>query len=688
MKFFTLAFFSLCLLPSPSFAAEKLRGEHVVVSWVAPDVFGPGRARIGIRFEMEPRWHIYWKNPGDSGAAPKFQFSSDHVRVQGPSWPAPRRLPFGPLTNLGYEKDVVFVFDADQMADPDHLELSVKLEWLVCKEECLPGFGTLTLRRPLREREVWSPRPRRQMNDAIARLPGSGADSPWFLRKLSRQGDSLSVEIRRRDGQAFTQQLDLFPFDGELIPAGAPRVESAGGFQRTIFPPSQSRPDVTSTGFLLVETAKSWEFPAIELEDGAAEAGSSSGSVRPIAIGLAEWSLLFLLAVLGGLLLNAMPCVLPVLSIKLLSLVHEEPESKGRWRESLRYTAGVLAAFLGLGAVFLVLRSAGSAVGWGFHLQSPLVVYFLVLLFWLMGLNFLGVYEFGTAVMNWAGRGRAHSSFATGLLSVFVAAPCTGPFMGSALGATATMPALPALSIFFALGLGLASPFLLIAAFPVLVRKLPRPGIWMERFKQFLAFPLFGTCLWLMWVLQGQAGESAWLVAGSVLWVLAFALWWGRSKTRWHRVLAWVLALWVAGLGARWIHEAKVGDGAVATAAGSVWAPYSKERIQAWRSENKAVFIDFTASWCITCQVNKKVVLDTDFAQELFRKNGVALVRADWTRSDPAITAALAEFGRNSVPLYVYYPPDKRQAVVLPQILAFSDIEKLFKTDVSQGGTQ
>src|SRR5690606_6825576 len=336
-----------------------------------------------------------------------------------------------------------------------------------------------------------------------------------------------------------------------------------------------------------------------------------------------------------GVILNLMPCVFPVLSIKLFSLINAPGQGADlithRVREGLLYTAGVLTTVTACGLVFLLLRTGGAAIGWGFQLQSPMVVLGLVILFWLMALSFLGNFEFGTRLMRLAGTSNSSSSFTTGVLAVFVAAPCTGPFMGAALGAAAVLPAFSALAIFFGLGLGLAAPFLLLAISPQLSSRLPKPGPWMETLRQFLAFPLFATVLWLLWVLGHLLGDQGWFLGGCVLLLLSFAIWLAKSPRRLWRTIALLLAITTLVGAAMQVRNVEVPEPVVSD---SAWQPFNREAIRRAQASGQAVFIDFTAAWCITCQVNKKVVLDTVAVDALFSSNNVLRIRADWTRYD------------------------------------------------------
>lgn len=648
-------------------AAESAAADHVRVSWLAPSEFAPVRTTIGLRFRIDPEWHIYWKNAGDSGAAPKFQFTSGETVVGPIQWPFPHRLPLGDLTNFGYEKEVVFPFTIDPSGE--HVHLDARLEWLVCKVECLPGFGTITLDRPVRAGAStdWPPGQQSLLREFVERVPARGESSPWRIDGATLQAPSgLRVVAHGPGGEV----PEIYPVDGDFLLPAKPVFSAGDNGGEFLFQTRGGREAPSTTGFVLVSEARAWEFPAVKV----------SAPTPILAAGSADAASLILIllsAFVGGILLNLMPCVFPVLSIKVFSLMKGHPSKTELVREGVFYAAGVLVTFLALGGLFLGLRAAGSAVGWGFQLQSPLIILGLAVLFWLMGLNFFGVFEMGDRLMIWAGRyNTAGSSFATGVLSVFVAAPCTGPFMGTALGSSATLPAPQALGIFLGLGAGLAFPFVLLTFFPPLLSRLPKPGAWMESLKQFLAFPLFATVLWLLWVLGRQIGDGAWTVGGSLLLGLSFVIWLGAGGKKWRTRLAWLLGV-VMIVGA----SASVRSAAMMekkAEAGSGWAAFDPAAVERARAENQAVFIDFTAAWCITCQWNKKAVLETSPIRELFARNKVLLVRADWTNYDPMITQALAALGRNSVPVYVYYAPGAKEPRILPQLLTSGSIEELF----------
>ncbi len=403
-----------------------------------------------------------------------------------------------------------------------------------------------------------------------------------------------------------------------------------------------------------------------------AAAGSGSG---PGATGHTGSTLpvVLLFALLGGLILNLMPCVFPVLSIKVLSLTRSHLTDRGRHLHGLAYTLGVVGAFLVIAALLIALRAGGEALGWGFQLQSPWFVIFLIYLFFLMGLSFSGFFTAGTRLMNLGqqasgGSGLRHS-FLTGILATLVASPCSAPFMGTALGFALTQPSPVALLIFAALGLGMALPFLLLTWAPALLARLPRPGPWMDKLKQFLAFPLYLTCVWLIWLLGRQTDTNllAAVLTGLVLLALAIWLTRGGRIARGFALVTTILALALPILQ----HRGAGGE--------RLWEPYSPQRLETLLDRERAVFINLTADWCLTCLANERVALRSESFAELLSTRNIAYLKGDWTDRDPEITELLNAHGRSGVPLYLYYPPGEEQARVLPQILTPGIVERALK---------
>lgn len=661
-----LCLISVCTLifltSQASSARESLKGPHIHIDWLAPQSFAEkSETVIGIRFKPDPHWHVYWKNPGDSGAAPKFQVKAENAEVGEILWPYPKRLPVAHLTNLGYEGEVAYLLKV-KTGSGASVKIDVNLEWLVCQEECVPGFGVLSLSRPIRgSASLFDEKTETVLKSFAPKIPSSGLDSPYRLA-VSETEEAITVKV---SSEAKTpSSIDLFPVDPEFILPAQPEILKNENDYEVVFKKSPSAQKPRGLGFLLLADDRPYEFSNLPI--GVLSASKEAVSLAVLAVILGS-------ALLGGMLLNLMPCVFPVISIKAVSLLKNENPAQRR-QDGMLYTLGVLTTFTLLGFGFLILRGLGASVGWGFQLQSPLVVFTLIILFWLMALNFLGVYEFGTSIMNSSGKVRWQGSFATGVLSVFIAAPCTGPFMGTALGATATMPGWQAILVFIFLGMGLALPYLALTFSQQLAEKMPRPGAWMETVKQFFAFPLFATVLWLLWVLGLQTGSEGWTATGIALLAVSFALWLGRGRQGLWKSVAWTLALVTLLYSGRQVYTA---ESSLETLKNLGWESYSEEKLQVALQAGRPVFVDFTAAWCITCQVNKKAVLETAAAEALFEKGNILRLRADWTKQDPVITKALNQLGRNSVPVYAFYSGKAAKPDLLPQILTIDMIHDL-----------
>lgn len=647
--------------------AEFRRFERLDLDlFVVPSASTPERVTIAAHFRIDPEWHIYWSNPGDSGAAPKFT-AQGGASVERVDWPYPERIALGDLANFGYAHEVVIPLTVRR--PPGDAPLELKLEWLVCKEECLPGFGDF------RVDLTRAPQPEQLAvyQKFLARVPTLHPTAR--LEFVTRTPAEITLGWAQAKPAEYSE-IQVYPHDGANFGTHATRVE----------PLDQGR------GVLLhlalsenaIPGLKHARFTVVAKRNGSEtrEAFEADVSLEP---GRGEFLRALAFAFLGGVILNLMPCVFPVLSLKVFAFLREGDARETR-RSGWAYTAGVLASFAILAGALLSLRAAGQSVGWGFQLQSPAFVLGVGVLFFLLGLNFLGAFEIGTGLMNWAGRqgarGLFSGSFGTGVLAVVIATPCTAPFMGTALGLTLLLPPAQALAVFLSLGLGLALPILLLGYLPAaLLRRMPRPGAWMETLKQFFAFPLFATSLWLAWVLSMQRGTAGVFAFLGVNFAIAFLIWLARfakgSKGRGGLV---ILGLAVCGLAFRWVGQETLPVNAGAPAE-SAWEKFSPEVVEAARSEGP-VFVDFTASWCLSCQWNKKSVLETEAIQALFRAQKVRLFRADWTNKDPTITAALAKFGRNSVPVYAFYPASQ-DAKLLPELLTPQIVRDLFP----QGGT-
>ena len=634
-----------------------------------------GQLRLGLRMLPHPGWHTYWVNPGDSGLATRLHWSApDGVSISDIAWPYPERLPIGHLVNYGYEGEhllpVTVTLPADGFAG-DELMLDLRADWLVCEIECIPGDAELRLTLPV-SHETPAPDPRATALFAWAdrRQPQAVA---WPAR-FSTESRSLSVRVDVDGADALEEQgWQFFPANDSVVDHAAEAFVAVDNgliqiSQRlsTFFAGAPEQLD-----FLLVH-ADSGQAYALSAEPGdlASTGGAEAAESRPALL------VILLLALAGGVLLNLMPCVFPVLSIKAMSLMSGAGHDQ-RAHHGIAYTAGVVLSFAVLAGGLLALRAGGEALGWGFQLQSPWFVGLLVYVFFAMGLALSGLFEFGTRMMgvgqHWTERGGLKGSFFTGVLACVVASPCTAPFMGTALGVAVLLPWPQAMSVFIALGLGLALPLLALSGWPGLARRLPRPGPWMDTFKQAMAFPLYLAAVWLLWVLARQTDPNGLALVLSGMVALAFALWLAGKRNKSETAttarhvavgLSVIFALAALASAARFETEGSLDS------ASAWWEPFSSDRLeQLINDPEQAVLVNMTADWCVTCLVNERVALNTEAVREAMAANQVVYLKGDWTRRDPIITEYLARYQRNGVPLYVVYPRNGGEPRVLPQIL-------------------
>lgn len=659
-------------LPSTAMA-RAVQTEHTEAELVAEmQHVRPGEdSWVALRLRPDRGWHTYWRNPGDSGLPTRLEWAlPDGVTAGAIHWPYPQAERLGDIVNYGYSRETfhlvpVTVPTGWPVSRP--LELQLQAKWLVCEEICIPGEAALKLELPVsHDPPRANPRWQAGFAEARARLP---QPSGWAARFAVGEEDvSLRIET---DALRDARQVAYFPVANDLVTHSAPQriVLDDGGLSLSQVRSSylQSVPD--SVEGVVVVTQRGGTR-AYRVEARAGPVAAAGLAVRPPATPAPGLGLALLFALLGGLILNLMPCVFPVLSLKAVALLEARDESAARKRRhALAYTTGVLLAFMGLAGALLFLRESGQAIGWGFQLQQPLFVAVLAYLFFAMGLSLSGVVQFGTRLMG-LGQALTHGdslrgSFFTGVLAVIVASPCTAPFMGVAMGYAFIQSPGTALAVFAALGFGLALPFLLLGFVPVMARALPRPGAWMETFKQAMAFPLYLTVVWLLWVLGGLVGRDGMTLALAGLTLVGLALWlWPRGGriallTRVTALLAAVLLL---------AHPALQHQPPVSRAHQSEWEPWSPARVAELRAQQRTVLVNFTADWCVTCLVNERGALRASSVQKALDDRQVALLKADWTRADPAITGALAQFGRSGVPLYLVYR-EGGEPQVLPQLL-------------------
>lgn len=629
------------------------RGTVTLIS--ETDTVMPGTPyRVALRLRMAPGWHIYWRNPGDSGLPPELEFTLPPGVTAGEiAWPTPTRQPELNVMTYGYTGEVILPVALS--GGPG--AVVVKANWLICEKICIPEDGAFTLAlatgppRPSAEAALFAA--------ADARMP---RPAPWPARiapdfTLSLAGDDLPT----------VTDAWFMPFTPDAIAASAPQrlTTTDGRLTLALTPASAFRPDTPLAGLIVLRD-----------RTGADTALTISATPGPVESTGSLWRIL-LFALLGGLVLNLMPCVFPILAMKAVALAGLAGQDRRQARmHALTYAAGVLATFTLMAFLLLALRHAGNAVGWGFQFQSPLFVATMAVALFAIGLNFSGLYAIGGAIGAGQSlstrKGHAGSLF-SGMLAVLVATPCTAPFMGAAITAGLAGSALTTFAVFAALGAGLALPYVLFASIPALARTLPRPGRWMDLLKQFLAFPMYGASAWLIWVLSLQAGAPGVLAAGIAIVLTGFSL--------------WALGLAQQGIG-KWVPRGLAVlalAGALAALAGTTEMapvtqvdagqaeagiePLTPARLASLRAEGRPVFVNVTAAWCVVCLVNEQVALRPEAVRRAFADRGITYLKGDWTRPDKEISAYLRANNSDGVPLYVFYPAGQRPPVILPQLL-------------------
>ena len=670
-------FVLFCLLAAglPAHAASSSADvPHLHVQLIVPEaqLYPLTGDKVGLYFKLEPGWHVYWKNAGDSGEPPHIKWILPDGVTAGPlQFPAPKRLALGPLMDFGYEDEVLFPLNLQfaKTVKPGPATLHAKVDWLVCREVCIPGKAELEVERNILaiepmvaavaepDAEIW--------NRLGNSLPKSLPENQRVVFQPSQSGFQLAVETGQRESSA-----EFFPADQDIIDNPAPQkvTPTAKGFVLELKKDASLTANPAQLkGVLELSGGRAYEIAAIP--------GTVAAAAPPLAWGLLARATG--LAFLGGLLLNLMPCVFPVLFLKGLALVNSGNEEKHQLRtHGFVYAAGILVSFWVLVGALLGLRAAGATLGWGFQFQSPVFLSLMAGLLFFLGLSLAGQFEIGLTLTS-AGGALAQKqgytgSFFTGVLAVVVATPCTAPFMGAAIGyALAQSPAVT-FAVFTALALGLAAPYVALTLQPAWTRLLPRPGAWMEVLRQAVSVPIFITVIWLAWSLISAYGAGLlWSLLGSLL-MLAIAGWFlGRwPAKRWSTVVAALIVLIV--IAASVLAPKKLAaapETSTTTVQQGGWQPWSAQAVSGYQAQGRPVFVDFTASWCLSCQVNERVALQQPQVQQAFKDANVALLKADWTRNDDAITQALASMGRSGVPAYALYVPGQSEPQLLPEAL-------------------
>ncbi|MBI1391632.1 MAG: thiol:disulfide interchange protein [Alphaproteobacteria bacterium] len=707
---------AMSIAPAHGQASDRVVTDHAnsVLELTMDGIAPGGSVDLVLRQKLQDGWHVYWRNPGDSGLPLELSWELPSGFTTGETiYPAPHRIPVGPFVNYGHEGEPAFITTLTAPADVrpgDEVRIALSASWLICEETCVPEDGAFEIVAPI----VDDPRPVPAVI-AHARKTRDEAPAPWSgSLAVHAEPDGPALVLRSDDGVQLREPFHFFADAEGLTEPAAPQTAARTSDEAEVlrleggvaYKPEALR-ELTGT-LAIGEGAARRDYRIVAARaDGAAPAaasatpssaaasGSSASSSFPPGeasggsadMGVGGIAALLAFAFVGGAILNAMPCVFPIIFVKAASLVSSAHDTALVRRQGVVYAAGVVATFVALGGALLALRAGGEQLGWGFHLQSPALVAMSAALLFGVGLNLAGVFEVGSSLQNvgggLAGRRGDAGAFFTGALAVFVAAPCVGPFLSAPLGAAAFLPPVVGLLIFVAIALGLAAPYVAISFSPALARRLPRPGPWMSTFKQAMSFPVFAASAYFIWVLSQQVGGEGLAIALLGLVALAFAAWLvglgqraGDERSGRRMSIAAAVIAFVAVAPIFTLAPSPSADGALAAKGGYgelTPVAFDPSAIASARAEG-GVFVDFTAAWCVVCQFNKRTILARPAVRDLFRSHDVTLMAADWTRRDPAITTALEAFGANGVPLYVYYPPTGAPQV-LPLPLSFRDIE-------------
>ncbi|MBN9089833.1 MAG: thioredoxin family protein [Reyranella sp.] len=695
-----LAFLLALVVAGPGFAqssppASVVKTENIRAELVSEvsEVSAGQPFWAGLRLTIRPKWHTYWKNPGDSGLPTEINWKLSGAKADPIVWPAPSFFNIGGVINYGYHDDVLLLTRITPAADASgQLALNADATWLVCEDVCIPEEGKFTLILPVGSSKPADADTRALFDKARRTVP---TESPWPARfGLSKAGDP-TLEVAAKGLKPETIR-DAYFFPAEWGPVANMAQQKAVVTANGITIPlkkGDAKADTSAKAAApqqiagtLVLTEKTGDGEQRQAFDVTAKVDPNFVPASPLsASGGESISLVqaLLFALLGGLILNLMPCVFPVLAMKAAAFARlAGHECSAMRRDGLAYTGGVLVAFAAMAAVVVAIRSSVGDVSWGFQFQSPIFSLLIAYLFFVVGLNLAGVFEIGGSFAFGQGltakRG-VTGAFFTGVLAVVVATPCTAPFMAAALGFALSQPAPQTVAVLLAMGVGLALPYLALSMTPALQRLMPRPGVWMDRLRQFLAFPMFASAVWMIWVLTQQTGPDGVIYALGGMVLIGFAIWLLRLSSP-GSIGTWVrrglaAAAVLLALGA--VLKLEDGPATAASAAGGPsqgvnfegWEKFSRARMTEAAAAGKPVFVDFTAAWCITCLVNERVALETPATRKAFEQTGTVKLKGDWTNRDPEITSLLKELGRAGVPLYLYWAPGAERPKILPQVL-------------------
>ncbi len=674
---------------SPGVKAQFGQASHVKVKLISEAKWVTPGETIWIAIEMkaQPDWHIYWRNFGDTGMETTFEFDLPKgVKAGKVLWPYPERITAADIVSYGYSGDQYFLVPitvGKQIKSGTVLPVKAHVSWLECADVCIPGETDVAINLPVKSQPAQPNETlARLFSDARFRIPKPLTD--WKVAVKATDDAYILQLIPPKWFKGSLKELYFYPYNTDVVKYEKEQhlQKKGNSYLLTVHKaePGKASAD-TLKGVLVAEPG--WRGAGSEKSAEIKVAVSRKLMAAPKHSEISSIWLAILFSFLGGMILNLMPCVLPVLSIKIMRFVKQAQDEHAKpWKHGLLFTLGVLLAFWTLAVALLVLKAGGEQLGWGFQLQSPAFLIVLSVFMFLLGLSMFGVFEIGTSFTTVGGKAQAEGwlgSLMDGVIATIVATPCTAPFMGGALGFALTQPAWVSLVVFTFLGLGMAFPFALVTSIPALLKYVPKPGRWMESLKQFMGFLLVATVIWLLWVLGQQTGSVVLILVLLDLLLTSLAAWiygrWGNlAMEQKTRVTAWVLALLILGFSNWYVLEnypKYVEDTSSVSYSGEInWQPYSDQLLQKTLDEGKPVFVDFTAKWCLSCQANEQIAFSSQEVQKRFKDLGIVALKADWTKRNPEITKALARFGRMSVPLYVLYSGKKgAQPQILPEVI-------------------
>ncbi len=670
-----------------SLKAQFGQASHIKVKLISEAKWASPGETVWLAVEMkaQPDWHIYWRNFGDTGMETTFEFDLPKgVKAGQVQWPYPEKITAADIVSYGYSGDQYFLvpLTVDKTVKPGTvLHIKAHVGWLECADVCIPGETDVALELPVKNQPVQADEKYVQLfSDARFRIPKPLTD--WKVAVKATDNAYIIQLIPPQWFKGTLKELYFYPYDTDVVKYKEEQTLKKKGSSFLLTVPKAGKASVdTLKGVLVAEPG--WRGAGSEKSAEIKVAVTKKLLAAPKHSEISSIWLAILFSFLGGMILNLMPCVLPVLSIKIMRFVKQAQDKKAKpWKHGVLFTIGVLLAFWTLAIALLILKAGGEQLGWGFQLQSPTFLIILSVFMFLLGLSMFGVFEIGTSLTTVGGAAQSEGWFGSlmdGVIATIVATPCTAPFMGGALGFALTQPAWVSLIVFTFLGLGMAFPFALITSIPALLKYVPKPGRWMESLKQFMGFLLVATVIWLLWVLGQQTGSVVLVLVLLDLLLTSVAAWiygrWGNlAMEQRTRIIAWVLALLILGVSNWYVlenyHKYEETPSVTSISGEIDWQPYSDQLLQQLLDEGKPVFVDFTAKWCLSCQANEQITFSSEEVQKKFKELGIVALKADWTKRNPEITQALAKFGRMSVPLYVLYPGRKdADPQLLPEVI-------------------